>query len=58
MWTTDFRKYETIALDPEGEAQIDPKWQIHHNGAEIVQTQNSDPGIAVGKSLILFIYNH
>ncbi|KAK0074870.1 hypothetical protein PV325_007692 [Microctonus aethiopoides] len=48
VWTTDFRKYETIALDPEGEAQIDPKWQIHHNGAEIVQTQNSDPGIAVG----------
>ncbi|XP_053597826.1 cartilage oligomeric matrix protein isoform X2 [Microplitis demolitor] len=48
VWTTDFRKYEIIALDPEGEAQIDPKWQIHHNGAEIVQTQNSDPGIAVG----------
>ncbi|XP_034942857.1 cartilage oligomeric matrix protein [Chelonus insularis] len=48
VWTTDFRKYEIIALDPEGEAQIDPNWQIHHSGAEIVQTINSDPGIAVG----------
>ncbi|CAD6234250.1 GSCOCG00007686001-RA-CDS [Cotesia congregata] len=48
VWTTDFTKYEIIALDPVGDAQIDPHWQIHNKGAEIVQTQNSDPGIAVG----------
>lgn len=50
IWSTDFREYQTIALDPEGVAQTDPKWQIHHNGSEIVQTANSDPGIAIGKA--------
>ncbi|XP_025602698.2 cartilage oligomeric matrix protein [Athalia rosae] len=48
IWTTDFRKFETIVLDPVGDAQIDPNWVIVNNGAEIIQTMNSDPGIAVG----------
>ncbi|XP_011311208.1 cartilage oligomeric matrix protein [Fopius arisanus] len=48
IWTTDFRKYETIALDPVGDAQVDPNWLIHDDGAEITQTINSDPGIAIG----------
>lgn len=49
VWTTDFRNYEMIALDPEGVAQIDPIWHIRHNGSEMVQTENCDPGIAVGE---------
>lgn len=48
IYATDFSKYHTVALDPEGESQIDPIWVIYNRGAEIVQTQNSDPGLAVG----------
>ncbi|XP_060537029.1 cartilage oligomeric matrix protein [Cylas formicarius] len=48
IYRTDFSKYQTVVLDPEGESQIDPNWEIHHHGAEIVQTLNSDPGLAVG----------
>lgn len=48
IFSTDFRTYQTIALDPVGDSQIDPKWLIFNKGAEIVQTENSDPGLAVG----------
>lgn len=70
---TDFREYQTVVLDPEGDVQIDPNWvvlnqvragragasqhQLSHSkttfnppqGREIVQTMNSDPGLAVGE---------
>ena len=46
--STDFRQYQTIVLDPFGAAQIDPVWVIYNEGAEIVQTMNSDPGLAIG----------
>jgi len=44
-----FRTYQTVVLDPEGDSQIDPNWVIYSDGAEIVQTMNSDPGLAVGQ---------
>ncbi|XP_013923011.1 PREDICTED: thrombospondin-4-like, partial [Thamnophis sirtalis] len=44
---TDFRAYQTVVLDPEGDAQIDPNWVVLNQGMEIVQTMNSDPGLAV-----------
>lgn len=49
IFSTDFRTYQTVVLDPEGESQIDPNWVIYNKGAEIVQTMNSDPGLAVGE---------
>ena len=48
IYATDFRSYQTVRLDPEGTAQIDPEWIIFNRGAEIIQTANSDPGLAVG----------
>lgn len=37
-----------ISLDPIGQTQYDPKWFVYNRGAEILQTENSDPGLAVG----------
>ncbi|XP_072943066.1 thrombospondin-3 [Epargyreus clarus] len=48
IFRTDFRNYMTVRLDPEGESQQDPNWEITNEGAEIQQTLNSDPGLAVG----------
>ncbi|CAH2242307.1 jg25221 [Pararge aegeria aegeria] len=42
------RNYMTVRLDPEGTSQQDPNWEIANEGAEILQTLNSDPGLAVG----------
>ena len=45
---TDFRKFQTINLDPEGGLQPDPQWLIFNDGKAIRQTENSDPGLAIG----------
>ncbi|XP_044747031.1 cartilage oligomeric matrix protein [Coccinella septempunctata] len=45
---TDFSKYSEVILDPQGDAQVDPNWVIVNHGAEILQTMNSDPGLAIG----------
>ncbi|KAK2115105.1 hypothetical protein P7K49_005731 [Saguinus oedipus] len=45
---TDFRAYQTVVLDPKGDAQIDPNWVVLNQGMGTVQTMDSDPGLAVG----------
>ncbi|XP_055617261.1 cartilage oligomeric matrix protein-like [Toxorhynchites rutilus septentrionalis] len=45
----DFRNYTTVALDPQGNSQEDPHWEIRNRGAEIFQKFNSDPGLAIGR---------
>ncbi|KAL5003959.1 hypothetical protein ScPMuIL_017415 [Solemya velum] len=47
IYATDFRAFQTVILDPVGDSQIDPEWIILNEGAEIVQTMNSDPGMAI-----------
>ncbi|XP_004522857.1 cartilage oligomeric matrix protein isoform X1 [Ceratitis capitata] len=49
IYRTDFRAIRSVILDPEGDAQRDPNWEVHANGSEIVQTLNSDPGLVVGE---------
>jgi thrombospondin 2/3/4/5 len=46
--STDFRKFQRIRLDPVGDNQKDPRWLLYNKGAEMVQTLNSDPGMAIG----------
>lgn len=43
IFSTDFRTYQTIALDPIGDSQIDPKWYVHVQlPSNICQSQAED----------------
>ncbi|XP_028407123.1 cartilage oligomeric matrix protein-like [Dendronephthya gigantea] len=44
-----FYDYQTINLDPKEEEQVDPVWKVLDEGREILQVENSDPGMAIGK---------
>ncbi|XP_062499079.1 thrombospondin-2-like [Corticium candelabrum] len=47
--TTDFSSFTRIDIDPIESSQSDPIWIINDNGAEILQTVDSDPGMAIGR---------
>ena len=51
IYATDFRTYQTVVLDPHGDAQIDPNWVIYDKGAIILQT------LAFYQLLFLFTKN-
>lgn len=48
---TDFRTFQMVTLNPHEYWLENPNWIIYNKGAEIVQTANSKPVLAVGFDL-------
>lgn len=40
---TDFRAYQTVVLDPEGDAQIDPNWVVLNQVGHMVANVSALP---------------
>lgn len=40
---TDFRAYQTVVLDPEGDAQIDPNWVVLNQVCPMVSSISALP---------------
>lgn len=38
---TDFRAYQTVILDPEGDAQIDPNWVVLNQVALLILPEST-----------------
>lgn len=50
---TDFRAYQTVILDPEGDAQIDPNWVVL-NQVRVNSSIPVSPGPGVVDTSIVF----
>lgn len=53
---TDFRAYQTVVLDPEGDAQIDPNWVVLNQvlgqwAGQVLSDQTTRRGCAPGSGL-------
>ncbi|XP_063594895.1 cartilage oligomeric matrix protein-like [Penaeus indicus] len=49
---TDFRQLQMVALDPQS-VSTPPVWVVYDDGAEIHQTVNSDPALAIGDHVMI-----
>lgn len=51
---TDFRAYQTVVLDPEGDAQIDPNWVVLNQVRLLLELSSS---CTAATSLNSYVYS-